>query len=706
VPTLTPTEIYNVCISVGFTPDQAVTWTAIAMAESGGNTGAHNPHGEDSRGLWQINVASGVRENTFGDLNDPYANARAAYEISHHGTDMRPWTTTHASNAGTAHDYRQFMADAQAASGGAYHGDFSGVSGYDDPNPMGGDDPGGGPGPAHAGTATLAPAPPEPDLDRDGASDAFEMSRGTNPQDPDTDHDGLTDGFELAHGIDATVVDTDHDGLSDAYEVQIGTNALAADTDGDGVGDAEEVALGRDAAHGIANLDDPNVAAAAELDSDQDGLSDAYEAALGTDIHLADTDGDHLSDALEHAQGSDPLQADTDGDGILDDVDIDDHTIVGGLASIGGPGVGGGLGGASPFAMPVVADPLAPDGHPAPAADPGAPDGHSLTTQFLDAALAQTGDSYVFGAEASPDDPNPTTFDCSELTQWAAHHVGIDLPDGSWQQYLQLKEAGAVIPVDQAVHTPGALLFRFDQEPTAGGGRPGQAHVAISLGDGTTIEARGRAYGVGSWDAGDRFTYAAVIPGLGDAPDLDLDGDGVPDPVAAAVTAPPEPVVDTDGDGAPDPYEMANGTNPQLADSDGDGLTDGFELSHGLNPLSMDSDMDGLSDAFEVQAGLNPMDPDADHDGFTDAYELAHLAAGGADPIAVGMAGVGQGAVGLDSDHDGLSDAWESSLGTNPLHEDTDGDLISDAMEEAHGTDPLVPDHHDADDNDFDAPEP
>ena len=697
MPTLTPTEIYNVCVSVGFTPDQAVTWTAIAMAESGGNAEAHNPHGEDSRGLWQINVAPGVRSNQWGDLSDPVNNARAAYEISHGGTDMRPWTTTHASNAGTPHDYRMFMDEAQAAAGGAYHGDFSGVSGYHDPHPMGGDEPGvppAGVGPAHP-PAGVATPPPEPDLDRDGAPDAFEMSRGTNPQDPDTDHDGLTDGFELAHGIDATVVDTDHDGLSDAYEVQIGTNALSADSDSDGVGDAEEVALGRDAVHGIANLDDPAVAAAAELDSDQDGLSDALEAALGTNANLADTDGDHLGDALEHAQGSDPLRADTDGDGILDDVDFDDHTVVGGLASIGGPGVAGG----SPLTIPVAGDPVitplaAPDAAPPGAPDPG---GHTMTQQFLDAALAQTGDSYVFGAEAQPDDANPTTFDCSELAQWAASRVGVDLPDGSWHQYLQLKEAGAIIPVDQAVHTPGALLFTFDREPTADGGRPGQAHVAISLGDGNTIEARGRAYGVGSWEAGDRFTYAAIIPGLGDA---DLDGD----PVAAAVVAPPEPVVDTDGDGAPDPYEMANGTNPQAADSDGDGLTDGFEMTHGTNPLAMDSDVDGLSDAFEIQAGLNAIDPDADDDGFTDAYELARLGAGGHDPIAVGMAGVGQGAVGLDSDHDGLSDAWESSLGTNPLHEDTDGDQISDAMEAARGTNPLVPDHHD--DDDFDAPEP
>jgi prepilin-type processing-associated H-X9-DG protein len=36
--------------------DDAATMTAIALAESGGNTDAHNPHGEDSRGLWQINV--------------------------------------------------------------------------------------------------------------------------------------------------------------------------------------------------------------------------------------------------------------------------------------------------------------------------------------------------------------------------------------------------------------------------------------------------------------------------------------------------------------------------------------------------------------------------------------------------------------------------------------------------------------------------
>jgi hypothetical protein len=57
-------------------------------------------------------------------------------------------------------------------------------------------------------------------------------------------------------------------------------------------------------------------------------------------------------------------------------------------------------------------------------------------------------------------------------------------------------------------------LFSFSEEPTAGGGRPSQAHVAISLGDGKTIEARGKKYGVGTFDAGNRFEYGAIIPGL------------------------------------------------------------------------------------------------------------------------------------------------------------------------------------------------
>ena len=114
-------EIYEAARAAGFTPDQATTWTAIALAESGGQTGAHNPTGEDSRGLWQINIAPHVRTNVWGDLSDPYVNARAAYDISNHGRDMRPWTTTHASHAGTSTDYRTYLPEVSAVTG--YAGD-------------------------------------------------------------------------------------------------------------------------------------------------------------------------------------------------------------------------------------------------------------------------------------------------------------------------------------------------------------------------------------------------------------------------------------------------------------------------------------------------------------------------------------------------------------------------------------------------------
>ena len=116
--------------------------------------------------------------------------------------------------------------------------------------------------------------------------------------------------------------------------------------------------------------------------------------------------------------------------------------------------------------------------------------------RFVQEALAQAGDRYVFGQEARLDDPNPMAFDCSELVQWAAHQAGVDVPDGSWLQYQQLQRQGGAMSVEQALHTRGALLFSFSSSPD-GSGRPSTAHVAISLGDGRTIEARNSRDGVG-----------------------------------------------------------------------------------------------------------------------------------------------------------------------------------------------------------------
>lgn len=63
----------------------------VAEAESGGNTDAHNPNGEDSRGLWQINVRA--HGSPWGNLYDPVTNARAMCDISGGGRNWGPWTT-------------------------------------------------------------------------------------------------------------------------------------------------------------------------------------------------------------------------------------------------------------------------------------------------------------------------------------------------------------------------------------------------------------------------------------------------------------------------------------------------------------------------------------------------------------------------------------------------------------------------------------
>jgi Lysozyme like domain len=110
-------EIFDAACAAGFTPEESATWTAIAMAESGGQPGALNSHGEYSQGLWQINVAPNVRANHWGNLYDPVVNARAAFEISNHGTDMRPRTTTHDANKGTPSDCRTYLSQVESAVG-------------------------------------------------------------------------------------------------------------------------------------------------------------------------------------------------------------------------------------------------------------------------------------------------------------------------------------------------------------------------------------------------------------------------------------------------------------------------------------------------------------------------------------------------------------------------------------------------------------
>ena len=126
---------------------------------------------------------------------------------------------------------------------------------------------------------------------------------------------------------------------------------------------------------------------------------------------------------------------------------------------------------------------------------------HGTAQSFVGQALAQQGDRYIYGAETNLNDADPDTFDCSELVQWAAARSGVTVPDGSANQLAHCRKNGTEISVEQAMRTPGALLFR-------------KGHVAISLGNGKTIEAKGRKYGVGVFNASGRFTSGGLIPGM------------------------------------------------------------------------------------------------------------------------------------------------------------------------------------------------
>lgn len=122
--------------------------------------------------------------------------------------------------------------------------------------------------------------------------------------------------------------------------------------------------------------------------------------------------------------------------------------------------------------------------------------------QFVALALQQAGKSYVYGAQPSATDPNPRSFDCSSLVQWAAKRVGIPDPTRTTDtQEAKCRAAGTLISVQAAINTKGSLLFQ-----------PG--HVAISLGNGKTIEAMNAAAGVRQGNAAGRgFTVGGKIPG-------------------------------------------------------------------------------------------------------------------------------------------------------------------------------------------------
>jgi hypothetical protein len=87
-PSVGTKDLIKLGLSQGLSPEKAITMAAVALGESGGRPGAHNPNrstGDNSYGLWQINMidelgperarALGIKD--YNQLKDPNINARA-----------------------------------------------------------------------------------------------------------------------------------------------------------------------------------------------------------------------------------------------------------------------------------------------------------------------------------------------------------------------------------------------------------------------------------------------------------------------------------------------------------------------------------------------------------------------------------------------------------------------------------------------------
>lgn len=124
----------------------------------------------------------------------------------------------------------------------------------------------------------------------------------------------------------------------------------------------------------------------------------------------------------------------------------------------------------------------------------------------VDAAYSQLDKPYQWDRPLLATDPNPASFDCSGLTMWCYHKVGVTLSHEASAQYHELKH----VPVQNA--PVGALLFY----------RSGFIHhVAINVGNGQLIEAPqpGTPVRVRNWHPGDselmaKAGYSPKVSGI------------------------------------------------------------------------------------------------------------------------------------------------------------------------------------------------
>lgn len=142
---------------------------------------------------------------------------------------------------------------------------------------------------------------------------------------------------------------------------------------------------------------------------------------------------------------------------------------------------------------------------------------------IVERALSRVGQKYILGAKVHLANPNWSgPWDCAEFVSWACYHaykivMAVRPPNiqtgesysGWWHE--DAVAAGTIIPVEQAIGTVGAILIR----------KPGHAgikigHVAISCGDGSTVEANSSNIGVDVLPKANKrqWSSGALIPGV------------------------------------------------------------------------------------------------------------------------------------------------------------------------------------------------
>ncbi|RZU48493.1 cell wall-associated NlpC family hydrolase [Krasilnikovia cinnamomea] len=351
MPRYSAEQIYGFARRAGFSPDEAATMTAIALAESGGNSRAHNPHGEDSRGLWQINGRAHPSFLTKYDLYDPQDNAKAAFEVSRHGRDISPWTVTH---GGLGSRYLRHKEEAQSAAiaygDGAGRGVWTGTAGYGDRVSA---STGDGPAGDNAALETLLRVAKAQIGDRYVFGAEVKL-KDPNPEVFDcsefTQWAAYQAGVRIPDGATAQYLDLKEKGLLIPVEKAKDTpGALLFSFDrepraGDGRTPGAHVAISLgdgkivEAANRRAGVRESTAGSRFEYAAVLPGISDGSATPLAEptppelgvpplapaepaplpDLGGADSDHDGLSDALERRYGLDPLRADTDADNLTD----------------------------------------------------------------------------------------------------------------------------------------------------------------------------------------------------------------------------------------------------------------------------------------------------------------------------------------------------------------------------------------------------